>query len=264
MSANRGHAPSVISLLRAVSHGLHAALRGGGAVIEGIEFWGTHRHLIPSRIGQFLAAAACTALMARAVAELDGALPSASVLLLPWYLVAVEWAWSQLPSGLSAAVIAWGAETAYLCLVSIPRLVAAVVGRRGGDSGRSVRVSPRGTALACLLVGGLGCAGLAYVPVVGPLAALALSCPVLGAGLVMTTLASRGMDRREILGFARARSAMLSGLGAGVLVAFAIPVVNLVALPCAAAGTACLVLREERAAPVKTSAETVPYASPGK
>jgi hypothetical protein len=216
------------------------------------------------RIANFLVAAACTVISARVVAEIQGFVPSASALPLPWYLVAVEWAWSQLPSGLAAALTAWGAETAYLSLVSMRELAETVMSRRGGDSGRTVRVSPRKAALLWLVVGGLGCAGLAYLPVIGPLLALALVCPVLGAGLAAATLAARGMTRREILGFIRARLALLSGLGGGVLVAFAVPVVNLVALPCAAAGTVCLVLRDERAATVKTSEGTVPCALPGK
>jgi uncharacterized protein involved in cysteine biosynthesis len=159
---------------------------------------------------------------------------------------------------------AWGAETAYLSLVSMRELVETVVSRRGGDSRRSVRLSPRKAALAWLVIGGLACGGVAYLPVIGGLVALVLMCPVLGAGLAAATLAARGMTGREIFGFASARLAMLSGLGGGVLVAFTIPVVNLVALPCAAAGTVCLVLREERAATVKTSEGTVPCASPGK
>jgi hypothetical protein len=114
------------------------------------------------------------------------------------------------------------------------------------------------------MVGGLACAGVAYLPVIGALVSLALMCPVLGAGVAAATLAARGLAGREILGFVRARFAMLSGLGGGVLVAFAIPVVNWVALPCAAAGTVCLVLREERVTMVKTSEGTVPCASPGK
>jgi hypothetical protein len=264
VSENNRYTASVNSLGHTVSHRLYSALRGGGAVIEGIEFWGTHSQLVLRQIANFLVAAACTVLIARVVAGIEGFLPSASALLLPWYLVAVEWAWSQLPSGLAAALTAWGAETAYLSLVSMRELLDTVVSRRGGASDRSVRVSPRKAALLWLMIGGLGCAGLAYVPVIGPLAALALMCPVLGAGVVTATLASRGMTRREILGFVRARLAMLSGLGGGVLVASAIPVVNLVALPCAAAGTVCLVLREERAARVKTSEGIVPCASPGK
>jgi hypothetical protein len=233
-------------------------------VIEGIEFWGTHPELVFRRITNFLVAAACTVLIARMVAEIESVLPSASALSLPWYLVAVEWAWSELSSGLAAALTAWGAETAYLSLVSMRDLVDTVVDRRGGASDRTVRVSPRRAALLWLVVGGLACAGLAYVPVVGALGGLALICPVIGAGVAAATLAARGMTGSEIFGFVRARVLMLSGLGGGMLVALAIPVVYWVALPCAAAGTVCLVLREERAAPVKTSEGTVPCASPSK
>jgi hypothetical protein len=250
--------------MRAVSHGLYAVLRGGGAVIEGIEFWGTHYPLVPRRIGHFIAAAGCTLLTTRVVAGIEAWLPSAPALLLPWYLVAAEWAWSHLPSGLAAATGAWGAETAYLGLVSIRELVDAVVSRRGGASDRSVIVSPRRAALAWLIVGGLGCAGLAYVPVIGPPAALTIICPVLGAGFIVAILAARGSEPREILRFVRTHIAMLSGLGGGVLVALAIPVINVVALPCAAAGVVCLVFREERTASVKTSAGTAPYALPDK
>jgi uncharacterized protein involved in cysteine biosynthesis len=264
VSPNGGYTPSVIPPMRKVSHGLHAALRGGGAVIEGIEFWGGHYSLVPRRIGHFLAAAVCTLLMTRLTAGIEAWLPSVPTLLLPWYLVAAEWAWLHLPSGLVAATVAWGAETAYLGLVSIRELVDTVVSRRGGASDWSVLVSPRRAALAWLIVGGLWCAGLAYIPVIGPLATLAVICPVLGGGFIVATIAARGLGPREILRFVRSRIAMLSGLGAGVLVALAIPVINLVVLPCAAAGAVCLVLREERAAAVKTSEGTVPYASPDK
>ncbi len=250
--------------MRAVSRGLYAVLRGGGAVIEGIEFWGTHYDLIPRRIGHFIAAAVCLLLMARVVAEFEAFFPSAPALLLPWYLVIFEWAWSHLPSGLASAMTAWGSETAYLGLAPIRELVDAVVGRRGGASDRSVLVGPRRAALTWLGVGGLGCAGLSYVPVVGPPAALAVICPVLGAGFLVAILAARGLSPVEVVGFVRSRIAILWGLGAGVLVALTIPVISLVALPCAAAGAICLVLREERAASVKTSAGTVPCASPGK
>jgi hypothetical protein len=264
VSPNGGHTPSVILSMRSVSHGLYAALRGGGAVIEGIEFWGTHYPLVPRRIGHFLTAAVCTLLMTRVVAVIEAWLPRAPALLLPWYLVAAEWAWSHLPSGLTAATAAWGAETAYLGLVSIRELVDTIVSRRGGASDRSVLVSPRRAALIWLIVWGFGCAGLAYVPVIGLPATLAIICPVLGAGFIVATLAAQGSGPWEILRFVRSRIAMLSGLGGGVLVAFAIPVIKVVALPCAAAGAVCLVLREERTASVKTSAGTVLYASPNK
>lgn len=233
-------------------------------MIEGIEFWGAHYPLVPRRIGHFIAAAVCTLLMTRVVAGIEAWLPSAPALLLPWYLVAAEWAWSHLPSGLAAATVAWGAETAYLALVSIRELIDTVVSRREGASDRSVVVGPRRAALTWLGVGGLGCAGLAYVPVIGPPAALAFIGPVLGAGFFVAILAARGSSLEAVVGFVRSRIAMLWGLGTGVLVALAIPVISLVALPCAAAGAICLVLREERTASVKTSAGTVPYASPDK
>jgi hypothetical protein len=264
VSANSRHAASVVSLARAVGHALYSALRGGGALIEGIEFWGTHAQLAVRRIADFLVATACTVIVTRVVAGIEGYLPSASALPLPWYLVAVEWAWSQVPSGLAAALTAWGVETAYLSLVSMREVVDTVVSRRGGASDRSASVSSRKASLVWLLIGGFGCIGLAYVPVIGAPLALAIMCPVLGTGVVAGVLASRGWTRPEIFGFVRSRAAMLSGLGAGVFVGSVIPVVNLVALPCAAAGTVCLVLREERAAPVRTSEGKVPCASPGK
>ncbi|MFZ5861819.1 MAG: hypothetical protein ACOYXR_03100 [Nitrospirota bacterium] len=247
-----------------MNHGLYAALRGGGAVIEGVEFWGTHRTLIPRHAGHFLVAALCVWLMARTTPAIDGYLPTATALLLPWYLVAVEWAWSQLPIGVAAAVAAWGAQISYLSVVSVREIVDAVVNRRGGAADRSERIGPRIAAFAWMLVGGIGCAALAYVPVVGPPATLALACPVLGAGFVTAAAAARGAGSWEIIGVVRSRIAMVSGLGAGVLVALAVPVVNLIALPCAAAGTVCLVLREERGASLKTSAGTVPYVWPGR
>lgn len=231
-------------------------------MIEGFEFWGTHYHLVPRRISHFLAAAVCALLMRRVAAGIATWLPFATDLVLPWYLVAAEWAWSHLPSGLTAALAAWGAETTYLGLVSVRELVDSVVSRRGGASDRPVHVSPRRVALACLIVGGLGCAGLAYLPVIGPPAALVFICPVLGTGFIVATLAARGSGVVEVGGFLRSHIAMLSGLGAGVLVALSIPVINLVTLPCAAVGAGCLVLREERARSVKTNAGTVPYVSP--
>jgi hypothetical protein len=250
--------------MRAIAHGLYSALRGGGAVVEGAEFLVANHRVTLRGLGHALAAAACVIASTRLLSGIGAWLPPAPAISLPWYLVLVEWAWASLPSGLTVAATAWGAELAYLGLVAINGLVDAVANRRGHGPARAMVLSPRRAAWVCLSVGGLGCAGLAYVPVIGPVAALAAACPVLGAGFVVAILAVRGRNPRSIVGFTQSRVVLLGGLGGGILVSLALPVVSLVALPCAAAGTACLILREERSEPARTSEETVPYASPGK
>ncbi|HET8760038.1 MAG TPA: hypothetical protein VFN94_03170 [Nitrospiria bacterium] len=250
--------------MRALGSALYAALRGGGAVIEGAEFLIAAARLSPRRIGHLLAAAACVLIATKLFSGIATRLPTVPEISFPWYLVLVEWGWSNLSSGLAAAATAWGAETLYLGWVSVRDVVDTVVSRRGGMAGRRAVVSARRAAIACLVVGGFGCVGVAYVPIVGPLAALAAACPVLGAGFAAACLAQRGWPPDEITRLVRRRVVLLGGLGGGVLVLLTIPLVNLVVLPCAAAGTVCLLLREERADSVKTSAGTTPCVSPSK
>jgi hypothetical protein len=191
-------------------------------------------------------------------------LPAPPVVAFPWYLVLVEWLFSSLQGVLAAELAAWVAQTAYVALALPQQMVWAVLTQHGVTLPSPLGGNPRGPALAWLSAGGVACALTAWAPRVGPVAAAVLACPVLGGGLVVTTLTLRGWPGEPLFHFTRTHWAMIVGLGVGLVVSLAIPVINLVALPCAVAGTACLLLREPRPEAVRTSEGTVPCASPDK
>lgn len=250
--------------MRAVGPSLYHALRGGAAVIEGAEFLLTHRRILVHQAPHVLAAGAFALIATWLASRLIPVLPQPHPLSLPWYFVLIEWLWSRLPSVLAADIAAWSALTAYLALAWPRQLVWAVMAQRNVTRPSAPPGHERGPALFLLSAGGAGCGLAAYVPVVGPAAAAVLAWPVLGAGLVVATLTLRGWPRADIYVFVRTRWEILGGLGLGVAVSVAIPVVNLVALPCAVAGTACLLFREPRPGVLRTSEGTIPCASPDK
>jgi hypothetical protein len=251
--------------MRAVSLALYHALRGGGAVIEGAEFLLTHRHIPRRLVLHFSAAATCTLIAIWLGTRLAAALPAPPVIALPWYLVLVEWLWSSLPIVLATQFVAWSALAAYVAVALPQGIVSAVLTQRGVMPPSTLVRDPRSPVLAWLSAGGVGCALIAWVPVVGPGTAAVLGLPVLGGGLVVTTLTLLGWSKSAIRSAMRTHLAVMVGLGLGLALSLAIPVVNLVALPCAFAGTACLLLREPRPAEqVRTNEETVPCALPEK
>jgi hypothetical protein len=250
--------------MRGVGRTLYHALRGGGAVIEGAEFLLTHRQIARRQILHLCAAASCTLIATWLRAWPAAYVPAPPAVTLPWYLVLVEWLWSSLPAVLTSELAAWAAQTMYVALALPRQLVSAVLSQRGSILPSPREAGPRGPALAWLGAGGLGCAAIAWLPLVGPLAAAVLACPVLGGGLVVTILMLRGWSWADTISLVQRQWALIVGLGLGLVVSLTIPVVNLVALPCAAVGTTCLLLREVRPAPVRTSAGRAPCASPDK
>lgn len=227
-------------------------------MVEGAEFLLTHRDISRRHVLHLLASAACGLLSTWLFSAVRPLVPPPGAISLPWYLVLVEWSWSNLPAVLAAEAAAASAAIAYLLLARPRALVLSVVTRRGGTVACS---SPRasGSVIGVLTAGGLGCIGLVTVPW-GGAAASVLWLPLLGAGLVAAVLSVLGWPSAAILTFLRSRIAMLAGLGLAIVTSLAVPVVNLVALPCATVGAACLILREEGAA-AKTSGGTIPYVS---
>lgn len=233
-------------------------------MIEGAEFLLTHRHIPRRLVFHFGAAAACVLIATWPAAWLAAHLPTPPAITLPWYLVLLEWLWASLPVVLAAELAAWIALTAYVALGLPRRLVWAVMTQREVPLPSPLPGDPRGPALAWLGAGGVGWALIAGVPVFGPAAAAVLACLVLGGAFVVTTLTLRGWSWGNVLSFILTHSAMIVGLGLGLIVSLTIPVVNLVALPCAVTGTGCLLLREPRPEAIRTNEGTVPCASPDK
>lgn len=244
-----------------VSLRLFQLLRGGGAVIEGAEFLLTHRQLLGRYLSHLIAAAACTLAAVWLAARLEPLLPSAPVIALPWYLVLAEWLWANLPAVLSAEIAAWVALGAYVGLAWPRQFVWAIMSQRGVAPLSAEPRDGRERTLSWFVLSGAGWAALAYIPGIGLAAAAVVAGPVLGVGLVIPILALRGWHPATA-GFLRSHGALLTGLGFGIVISLAIPVVNLVALPCAVAGTVCLLIREPLPEVLKTTAETTPYASP--
>lgn len=250
--------------MHAVSRALYQLLRGGGAVVEGAEFLLTHRHISRQQLPHLGAAALCTLMGAWMGGRLTAVLPAPPTLPFPWFLILVEWIWASLPVVLGAELAAWVAQTVYVTFAPPRQLVSAVLSQRGSGSPSPQAGLSQQTALTWLGAGGLLCALIALVPVVGPVAAAVLAFPVLGGALSATTLSLLGRPRRAVLAFLRTHWGMSAGLGVGLLVALTIPVLNLVALPCAATGIACLLLKDLGLDAFRTSEGTAPCASPNK
>jgi hypothetical protein len=233
-------------------------------VVEGAEFLLTHRHIVGRHLVHFLAAAACAfgALWLRP--WIAAVLPPVPAVTFPWYLVLLEWLWAELPSLLAAEVSAWSATAAYLALPSTGRLIAAVMAHRGEAEPCLAASHEPGGALAWLAAGAAAYAAIAWIPLVGPASAVVLACPVLGAGFVITVLERHGWSGGAVRAFATSHWPLLSGVGLGLIVGLVIPVFNLAALPCAVAGTVCLLRREVGAVRVRTTGGTIPYASPDR
>jgi hypothetical protein len=193
----------------------------------------------------FLAAAACALGATWLGSRLAEVFPAAPAIAFPWYLVFVEWLWSGLPSVLAAELAAWSAATVYLALPSTHRLISTVMTQRGSADSSLMTGRARRSALTWLGAGAALWGVVVWVPVGGATAAAVLACPVLGGGFVVTVLALRGWSDDAIRSFVGSHWAMLSGVGLGAAVGLVVPVINMAALPCAAAGTACLLLRED-------------------
>ncbi len=233
-------------------------------MVEGAEFLLTHHDLLRRQIGHFLAAAACALGATWLGSRLAPLFPAAPVVAFPWYLVLVEWLWAGLPSVLAAEVVAWGAGTAYLTLPSTRQLILAVMSQRGSTDPSATSYHERGRALAWLAAGAAVYVVVVWVPVVGPTTAAVLACPVLGGGFVVAVLTLRGWPAGAVRSFVGSHWAILFGVGVGVTISLVVPLINLAALPCAAAGTACLLLREARPDVFRTNAGTVPCAWPNR
>lgn len=227
---------------------LYDLLRGAGALVEGVEFLVAHHTIARRLAGHFLVAAACVLITTQWLpSRLQPLMPAVTPLVLPWYLVLAEWAWSGIPSVLAQQAAGWAAMVAYLGIAPPRGLVALVAERRGGDLGARP-VSDRMRSTIWLALGGVVCFGLSVLPTLGPLVALLAVCPVVGGALFVSVSAGRVGSSSRHRWWSRGLNATSIGLGGAVFVALSIPVVNLVALPCAATGAACLVIREERTA----------------
>jgi hypothetical protein len=229
-------------------------------VVEGAEFLLTHRRIVGRHLVHFLAAAACSLGAVWLRPRIAAVLPPTPAVAFPWYLVLLEWLWVGLPSVLAAEISAWSATVAYLALPSTGHLIATVMAQRGGAEPFLTASHEPGGTLAWLTAGAAVYAAIAWIPMVGPASAVVLACPVIGAGFIVTILARHGWSGGAVRAFATSHWPLLSGVGLGLIVGLVIPVFNLAALPCAAAGTACLLRREVGAVQPKTNAGTTPYA----
>jgi hypothetical protein len=243
----------------AVGRSLYQILRGGGAVIEGAEFLLTHRQLVGRYLTQVIAAAACTFAALELAARLEPLLAPAPVIALPWYFILAEWVLANLPAVASVEIAAWIALGAYFGLAWPRRFVWAIMALRG-VAPMAARYG-RERTLSWFVLSGAGWTALTYLPGIGLAAAVASAGPVLGVSLALPILALRGWPTSATSAFLRSHGTLLTGLGFGLAVSLAVPAVNLVALPCAIAGTVCLLIREPLPV-LKTSAETIPYVSP--
>lgn len=232
-------------------------------MVEGAEFLLTHRRVVGRHPVHFLAAAACSLGAVWLGPQIAAVLPSTPAVAFPWYLVLLEWLWAGLPSVLAAEVSAWSAAVAYLALPSTGRLIATVMAHRGDTEPYLTASREPGGALAWLAAGAAVYA-IAWIPMVGPALAVVLACPVLGAGFVITVLSRPGWAGGAVRVFVTSHWLLVSGVGLGLIVGLVIPVFNLAALPCAVAGTVCLLRREVGAVQVRTNGGTIPYASPDR
>lgn len=233
-------------------------------MVEGAEFLLTHRRVVGRHPVHFLAAAACSLGAVWLGPRIVAVLPPTPAVAFPWYLVLLEWLWAGLPSVLAAEVSAWTATVAYLALPSTGHLIATVMAQRGGAEPYLTASHEPGGALAGLAAGGAVYAAIAWIPMVGPPAAVVLACPVIGAGFVVTVLSRHGWAGGTVRAFVTSHWSLVSGVGLGLIVGLVIPVFNLAALPCAVAGTVCLLRREVGAVQVRTNGGTIPYASPDR
>jgi hypothetical protein len=230
---------------------VYDGLRGFGALIEGAEFLFTHRHLwrpLALHLGTAATLVLLTGWLRPPLATTIA--PYLPAVVAPWYLVLAEWAWGAMPSVLASLAVSGLVTAAYSALAWPTALVARVAAIRApGKPGTPTTLTDRMAVLVWLAAGGLVCSGVVVLHPLGAAVAVFLACPVLGIALIYPALRLRGWAPREARRFALARLAIWSGLGTGLAIGLAVPLVSLAALPCGMVGAACLALREERPRP---------------